>query len=452
VARSRDRVLGNDGAVKGSEADSRLLRRARWRLVAWSGGTTLVVLLVLGTVFYGAVANQLATAGRQQLQARINDIRLEIERPVFRPGQRPKIGISIGGPASGTFAYVVMPNGTTFGPAEFSIDGLPDQSALAAARSGERDVRELSVDGTPLRLLTQSVTNRAAGTVLVQIGQDRTGEQKSLDVLLATLVGVGIVGLVGAIGVGFVYSGRALVPIRESLRRQREFAADASHELRTPLAVIRSSVEHLERNPERPVREVGDALGDIRDEVDHLTALVGDLLLLARTDSGVIELERSPVDLADVALEAIGTVSSLAARRGVRIVLDPSPAPTLGDPLRLRQLVTILVDNAIAHSPTGGTVTVRVRTTRQSTDLRVEDEGPGLAADEIPHVFDRFWRAPGAPAGGTGLGLAIAAWIVERHEGTIGAGNRPTGGAVFDVRLPLAEASPNPPPRPDSLR
>jgi len=109
-----------------------------------------------------------------------------------------------------------------------------------------------------------------------------------------------------------------------------------------------------------------------------------------------------------------------------------------GDPVRLRQLVTILVDNAIRHSPPGGEVRVAVRTAGRSAGLSVEDDGPGVRPEDLPRVFDRFWRAPGAPEGGTGLGLAIAQWIVERHRGRITVSNRPSGGARFDVHLPAA--------------
>src|SRR5205814_3795675 len=136
-----------------------------------------------------------------------------------------------------------------------------------------------------LRLLTEPIST-ANGTYLLQVVQDTTSEHRTLAVLLAVLLAGGLLGLIGAIVVGALYAQRALVPIRESLRRQREFAADASHELRTPLAVIRSSVEHLERHKDEPVGAVGDALHDIGEEVEHLTALVGDLLLLARSDSG----------------------------------------------------------------------------------------------------------------------------------------------------------------------
>jgi signal transduction histidine kinase len=109
----------------------------------------------------------------------------------------------------------------------------------------------------------------------------------------------------------------------------------------------------------------------------------------------------------------------------------------VGDPLRLRQLVTILVDNAIRHTPTGGTVLVRVRREQQTVTLEVLDDGPGIRETDLDHVFERFWRADDAPSGGTGLGLSIAHWIVERHGGTISAANRPEGGARFEARLPV---------------
>jgi len=255
-------------------------------------------------------------------------------------------------------------------------------------------------------------------------------------VISDVLIFGGLLAVAVAGGFGALYARRALAPIRTSLatqrlalRRQREFAADASHELRTPLTVIRSSVEYLGRHRSEPVASVGDALEDITAEVDQLSTLVEDLLLLARSDSGAIELDRLPLDLGDVAGEAASTMAQPAADRHVRIVVDPEPAAVTGDPVRLRQLVAILVDNAIRHSPAGGEVRVAIRADARSTDLTVEDQGPGIRPEDLPRVFDRFWRAPGAPPGGTGLGLAIAQWIVERHGGQIAVSNRTGGGA-----------------------
>ena len=262
------------------------------------------------------------------------------------------------------------------------------------------------------------------------------------------LIGGGVLALVLASVLGAAYATRALVPIRaslhaqrEALRRQREFAADASHELRTPLTIVRSSVEDLRLHEHQPVAEVGTALDDIDAEVGHLTSLVEDLLLLARSDSGALDLTLQPVELGDVAADAASAMMSPAAVRGVRIEVDPEPVMVVGDALRLRQVVTILVDNAVRHSPDGGEVRVRVRRERSTAQLVVEDEGPGVRPEDLEHVFDRFWRAPGSPGGGTGLGLAIAASIVTRLDGRIGVAAGPQGGAMFTVELPLAGPS-----------
>ena len=264
--------------------------------------------------------------------------------------------------------------------------------------------------------------------------------------LVIVLIVGGVVALIVAVGAGAGFANRALVPIRrslvaqrEALRRQREFAADASHELRTPLTVIRASVDDLERHRTEPVATVGSALADIDYEVDHLTAMVEDLLLLARSDSGALELERVPVDLGDVASDGAlvaGQGRHRARRLGERrpgsgrdLGRSGSAPPARDDPRRQR------------HPPRPDAARgSRSRSAPIGPDARltVDDEGPGISQDDLPRVFDRFYRAPGAPGGGTGLGLAIAAWIVERHDGRIEAANRPTGGARFTARIPLA--------------
>jgi signal transduction histidine kinase len=311
-------------------------------------------------------------------------------------------------------------------------------------------VLSLGASNVPVRILTQRVTYQADGqTYFLQALQDRSTEVDTLNTLLVVLIVGGLVVVLVAAGFGWVYAERALVPIRDSLvaqraalGRQREFAADASHELRTPLTVIRSSVEHLRRHADEPVAGVGDALEDIDAEVSHLTTMVDDLLLLARSDSGAVSLERVPLHLDDVAAEAAAALTGPAAGRNVRVVVDPEPVQLTGDAARLRQLTTILIDNAIRHSPAGGEVRVTVRAFEDEAQLSVADQGPGIRSDDLPHVFDRFWRAAGAPAGGTGLGLAIAKWIAERHAGSITAANGANGGALFVVRLPI-ESTPD---------
>jgi two-component system sensor histidine kinase CiaH len=427
--------------------DGRLIRHVRWRLVAWSSLTTLAVLVVLGVVLYLAAARTLETQGLKHLDDRIAEIR------GVRPDlDDPGLGFIFGGPGSGTFAMILDENGQPIntGPGhrpQVIPDGLPVEAGLNAAAISGRDVRLVTVKTTPLRALTERAQTDI-GPVYLQVIGDRTTEQATLNAILTVLFVGGAVVVLVALGFGAVYARRALVPIRDSLtaqrlalRRQREFAADASHELRTPLTVVRSSLEHLRRHADEPVRSVGDALDDIGAEVDHLTSLVDDLLLLARSDSGAISLDRLPLDLGDVAAAAASSLVKPAGAKEVSVEVDPEPAIVQGDAARLRQLVFILVDNAIRHSPKGGHVRVAVRREGGSALLDVEDDGRGVQPEDMPHVFERFWRASGAPSGGTGLGLAIAKWIVDRHQGSIEVSNRQGGGAKFRVRLPSSDTA-----------
>jgi signal transduction histidine kinase len=451
----------DDGAEKAALAgDQRLIRRTRRRLVLWSAVSTLIVLVVLGAALYLAVQNRIVTASVEQLRNTVNPMVASLS------ATDPDKGAGTDAPGS---AFGLQPGRGSIWLYAFNqsgeqvplnrrmgvpLQGMPYDVSLAAAQTATdgSDVREVDIrlganaNLMPARLLTQRFVYIHDGqTYFLQAIQDRTVEVQTLQTLLAVLlVGGGLVVVVSVL-FGYVYARRALVPIRESLaaqrdalRRQREFAADASHELRTPLTVIRSSVEHLTRHPEKTVGEHREALDDIDAEVAHLTVLVDDLLLLARSDSGAVALDRMPLDLGDIAFDAAGALGRMAEDRGVHVEVDPEPTMLEGDPARLRQLVTILVDNAIRHSPRDGRVTVIVRSADGTASVEVDDEGPGLRPEDMPHVFDRFFRAPGAPSGGTGLGLAIAKWIVDRHGGRIGVANRPDGGAAFRVELPVA--------------
>jgi two-component system sensor histidine kinase CiaH len=449
----------DDGAEREAlQGEHRLVRRTRWRLVLWSGVSTLVVLLVLGAALYAAVENRLVTSSVDQLRATVNPVvnaltGTDADHGAGTDAPGSAFGLQPGRGSIWLYAFdktgQQVPLNRRMG---VPLAGMPVPESLAAARTAPdgTDVREvaLSIGNTvmPTRLLTQRFVYVQDGqTYFLQAIQDRTVEVQTLQTLLTVLLVGGAIVAVVSVLFGYLYASRALVPIRQSLegqrealRRQREFAADASHELRTPLTVIRSSVEHLNRHRDRPVEQQREALDDIEAEVQHLTTLVDDLLLLARSDSGAVAIDRIPLDLGDTAFEAAGALGRTAADRGVHVEVDPEPAMLEGDPARLRQLVTILVDNAVRHSPRDGRVTVVVRSAGGVASVEVDDQGPGVREEDMPHVFDRFWRAPGAPSGGTGLGLAIAKWIVDRHGGRIGVANRPGGGAAFRVELPVA--------------
>jgi signal transduction histidine kinase len=447
-------VAGGPDAVdtEATEDDARLVRRVRRRLVLFSGGSTLLVLLVLGIALYAAAANTLASASLSQLEDRVDPWVSALQGTASAQSQPPDFGFQVGTRNTLLFAFDSQGQAVQLGREPYvPLPGLPAQASLAAARTAPngRDTwtgnLSLGTATVPVRILTQRVTYQTDGqTYFLQALQDRSTEVDTLNTLIVVLIGGGLIVVLVAAGFGWVYAQRALVPIRDSLtaqraalRRQREFAADASHELRTPLTVIRSSIEYLRRHATEPVATVGDALEDIDVEVSHLATMVDDLLLLARSDSGAVTLERVPLHLDDIAAEAAAAFGGPASSRNVRVVVDPEPVEMTGDPARLRQLTTILIDNAVRHSPAGGEVRVTVRPFGDEAHLSVADRGPGIRPDDLPHVFDRFWRAAGAPAGGTGLGLAIAKWIAERHAGSITAGNGEAGGALFVVRLPI---------------
>ena len=434
-------------------ADARLLGRTRRRLILWSGGSTLILLTILSSLLYWAVAEKLRSESIDQLSQRATSLQnavLTMQMPSPPIPERTfsvKVtddpgtpGFVFGGATSGTLG-VVFATDPSNGPLPSKIGSLDPNSVLigsrealeAAARDGTTTVEEADVKGIPIRVLTTAGEVGANQFVVQAIG-DRTVEIRTLQALLVVLVVGGLAVVAGAVGVGYVYAGRALVPIRESLRRQREFAADARHELRTPLAIVSTALDHLRRNRADPAA-IDRAAEDIEAGSRRLTSLVDDLLLLARADADAVELVRGPQDLGELSADALADFATLAEERGLRLRLDIEPAPVIGDADRLRQLVGILVDNAIRHTPGGGSVTVRVR---PGAELSIDDDGPGIRPDDLPNLFRRFWRAADAPAGGTGLGLAIAEWIARSHGGRIRAANRPEGGARFEVVMPSA--------------
>jgi signal transduction histidine kinase len=439
-------------------SDAALVRHLRRRLLLWSGGSTLLILVALGAVLYAVVANALAAAATEQLRERASTLAAATARAPLLGGSPFGIarsaadpGVLIGGTGSGTIAFLVTPNGKVLGAngagqATFQaqVGSLVDDGDIAqAASTGREVVSERAVAGTTWRLLTIPIAT-TEGTLVIQVVGDRSDEDRTLAVLFAVLVVGGLAALGASLIIGRLYADRAITPIRTAMHRQREFAADASHELRTPLAVVRASIEHLRRHRDERVGAVGTALDDIEAGSDQLTKLVDDLLLLARTDSGAADIEPGPADLGDIAIDAVGSLAGLAEDRGVTLALDAEPVPLTADPARLRQLVVILVDNAIRHAAAGGghRVAVAVRGPDSRAVLTVDDDGPGIREIDLAHVFDRFWRAPDAAAGGTGLGLAIARWIVERHGGSIAASNRPDRGARFLVELPRRPSRP----------
>jgi signal transduction histidine kinase len=236
---------------------------------------------------------------------------------------------------------------------------------------------------------------------------------------------------------------RAFERMRQRLAQldhaRREFIANASHELRTPLFSLGGFLELLaDEDLDEETR--AEFLETMRDQVERLTRLADDLLDLSRLDAGRLRVERERVELADVARALVEEFQAVARRgdRSLELELDGA-APALGDDERALRVGRALVENALRHTPAGTRVVVRARGENGRPVLEVVDDGPGIPADELAHVFDRFYRGGGSLASGSGLGLAIARELAERMEGRLEVESK-AGRTVFRLVLPPAEA------------
>jgi two-component system, OmpR family, sensor kinase len=221
--------------------------------------------------------------------------------------------------------------------------------------------------------------------------------------------------------------------------RLRRFVADASHELRTPLSGVRAYAELFKRGADRRPADLARAMEGISRESERMSVLVQDLLLLARLDDGR-PLEREPVELDEVAREAVETARAVEPERPIELQVEP--AVVFGDRERLRQVVDNLLGNVRSHTPPESPATVSVSRVNGNALLEVRDSGPGLTDEAAQRVFERFWRADPTRSrsrGGVGLGLSIVSAVADAHGGTASAHSEPGKGATFRITLPLGE-------------
>ncbi|WCN36284.1 sensor histidine kinase [Aneurinibacillus uraniidurans] len=267
--------------------------------------------------------------------------------------------------------------------------------------------------------------------------------------LLIILVTLGILFLGIAFLLSYFMSRRAMIPIRKSFERQRELVADVSHELRTPLSILNSSLDVFKMEEEHLSDFSRKVLGNMQGEIKRMTKLVSDLLTLARSDSGAADLQYERFDLVLPAEQLVASTQTLAHSKEMNLQLTaPSELLVYGDQERIKQLLYILLDNAIKYTPNGGEVKVTLSADthekQPALQIVVQDTGSGIPLEEQGRIFDRFYRVDknrSRQLGGTGLGLSIAKWIVKAHHGTIQVSSTPGKGSRFTVRIPLRYAN-----------
>jgi signal transduction histidine kinase len=359
-------------------------------------------------------------------------------------------------------------------------------AAIVAPANGSGQIFDLGGE----RLLLVAVSSGAPESKISRVvaASSMRSTEVALRELIGTILLVAPLPLIASVGLAYVIAGRALRPemdriinevqavtdgrslhrrlaveasadelgrlvvtlnemiarLEQSFAALRRFTADASHELKTPLAVLRADVERsMSANVPRAEKLV--ALEEALQETTRMADLVESLLTLARADEGRFDIHRERVALEPLAREVFETASILGEAAGLTVTMpEPAHVAVLGDYTRLRQLFLNLTTNAIKYTPRGGSVEISLTCHERTASFAVRDSGVGISAADLPHIFERFYRADRARSrsterGGFGLGLAISQWIAEAHGGTISVRSRLGRGSTFTVTLPVID-------------
>lgn len=281
------------------------------------------------------------------------------------------------------------------------------------------------------------ITSRIVSVQAISIVDSEQNILKKLLELM--LLGIACGGAVTVLA-GMYLANQALLPIRRSWEKQQQFVADASHELRMPLSIIRANAELVFRHPDRTILDMSEPLSMVLSESARMGKLTDQLLTLARADSDQDEIILKPLHMGEIIHEVAQKFEPLAELKRLRLETKlESGLEMRGDRERLHQLFVILLDNSMKFTPENGMIRIAARRQGQLIEVAVKDTGTGIAAEDLPRIFDRFYRGDKSRSrstGGTGLGLAIAHWIVARHGGDIAAASEPGQGTTMTLHLP----------------
>jgi signal transduction histidine kinase len=412
------------------------LARLRVRLTLWYAGTLAFILLVLGAGLFFAIGTQVSRRIDQSLRGATVAIErathdLETER-------------AAGGAADAIeeldipdrALYLFDAKGQPVSPAD--ADSWVRDAARAALAQGIADFQRRSATRTESRLHAERFTSGSGATYVAVAVAERPNIREQY----ASLIGVfGIAALAALLLValgGFLLARHSTVPVERSMEQMQRFMADAAHELRTPVTILRTRTEIALSRPRDPAGDSAEFQA-IEREADRIGGIIGDLLTLARADAGERKFVRGALYLDDVVWQAVSSARALAERKGVALSVGSfEEAQTLGDAELIERLVLIVLDNAIKYTPPGGSVRVDVAAQNGKRSVVVTDTGIGIPPDQLPRVFERFYRGEGARthAEGAGLGLPIARWIADLHGARIAVSSDSRGTRV-EIDFPL---------------
>lgn len=431
-----------------------MLKKLRIKFVAMNMATIAVVLTIVFTAICVINYQQNLTRVYSVLDGSLNGIAHgdgnkqatldgtpQLDKQ-FNEGAPPEIGgkRDNSDPFTPVAVYSVNADGSlSAAPSARTTASISDETLeQAAAALSDKPDGSGALDAQGLYYAKRQING---STYLAFTDISATSDWQSLAV---TLAAVGLVALVVFFVISVFFSRWALRPVENAWVQQRRFVADASHELKTPLTVILANASILLEHPERSLASQSQWVESTQTEAERMQQLVNDLLLLARLDEGEIEPLRDTVELGDLIEGDLLQFESVAFERNVILHSNIDNEVTLaGDASRLHRLATTLIDNACKYANSGGEVTVELQKTGRAITFAVHNTGPAIAAEDLPHVFDRFYRADKARTrddNGYGLGLAIARAVAEEHGGTLTVLSSESEGTTFTATFPLENA------------
>jgi len=417
----------------------RPLARLRRQLTLWYAGLFTLVLGLLGGGLFVAISHQTS----RRLDASLDAATAALMRAArIREVERAGAGGAVVDAVDelhipGRTLYLLDATARPIKPPQ-APDWIRDAAGKAIAQ--EQLYRDLDVDGRELRIHAQRFTG-STGTVYVAVAiADRVELEDQYRWLIEAFAVAALVGMLLAAGGGYVLIRKSTAPVERSMDQMRRFMADAAHELRTPITLLRTRAE-VAAGQDRDATRDATTLQAIEREATRLGEITGDLLTLARADAGEWPVAREALYLDDAAAGAVEAARTLAEHK--RVVMEVGTfeeAKILADPALVRRLLLIVLDNAIKFTPSGGRVRLDVSAQDGQAAVVVSDTGIGIPAEQLPHVFERFYRGDPArrEAEGAGLGLAIARWIADVHGARIDVGSQPGVGTRVTLRFPLA--------------
>jgi signal transduction histidine kinase len=443
----------------------------------WYSSLLAGVLIVFGSAVFLLVSYSMTIQVDDQLLTTAEDIRSSSMRDISGVIGFPPLALDL---TANVMVQLLGPNGEMIAERPPMFGEVFDQGSLAVETY---TITTVPIEGSSYRVLTYPLVVQPEDQIVgyLQLATSLDTAERILENLIFFMVIVGVLAVIVAAIIGWTTAltalrpldqvtetalqitraddlsrripykgpltdevGRLVIAFNSTLERlenlfetQRRFLADVSHELRTPLTAIRGNVDLIRRMEEADQ----ESLNAITSEVDRMTRMVQDLLLLAQAETGKLPLAQDVIELDTLMLDVYKQAKVLAPN-GVQVRIGrEDQVQVIGDADRLRQVLLNLVTNALQHTPSGGSVTLGLARIEEWARLSVSDTGPGIPQEELPHIFERFYRIESSRSrtsynGGTGLGLSISYWITRSHKGRLEVASQPGEGTTFLVWLP----------------